>query len=393
MTIHVRRARGLFRARLRRRPFAILAMAAAMSSAPVTGSESAAPAPRPHFGNTAEQVQLELPPGKRLGSVVAVSIAPNGDMFLLHDVVWALEPIPIGAQLPPVVHLTADGKFIAAWGGPDQLPKINGMSQWPVGLDNLEVDADGNVWVFGYNEDDDGAAKFTADGKFISQIGARGRHGDITSTDHLNGPVSVFLDKKSRELFIADGYGNNRVISFHADTGKFLRTWGAYGKEPAPVTPPEKRTYGAALTDLPPPPPTFDSPVHKIIGTPDGKLYAADRKNNRVQEFERGPNGVQYAREVELAPGTAGGTAWDINFSPDYKYMYVADAMNMRIWIVDRASFKVLGWSSSAPDDEGNNNLSADRSGSHRIAVQPNGDLLIARTTLGLQHIKFTGIR
>ena len=33
-------------------------------------------------------------------------------------------------------------------------------------------------------------------------------------------------------MFVADGYGNHRVIVFDADTGAFKRMWGAFGNKP-----------------------------------------------------------------------------------------------------------------------------------------------------------------
>ena len=33
-------------------------------------------------------------------------------------------------------------------------------------------------------------------------------------------------------MYVADGYGNHRVIVFDADTGKYKRHWGAYGHKP-----------------------------------------------------------------------------------------------------------------------------------------------------------------
>jgi hypothetical protein len=33
-------------------------------------------------------------------------------------------------------------------------------------------------------------------------------------------------------LFVADGYGNHRVIVFDAGTGRFERMWGAFGNKP-----------------------------------------------------------------------------------------------------------------------------------------------------------------
>jgi hypothetical protein len=73
--------------------------------------------------------------------------------------------------------------------------------------------------------------------------------------------------------------------------------------------------------------------------------------------------------------------------------MYVADSMNLRIWIADRNAFAVLGWTSAAPEVEGDDNISTHLSGIHRIAIESSGDLLMARTIHGLQRLRFLGVR
>ena len=45
------------------------------------------------------------------------------------------------------------------------------------------------------------------------------------------------VDPKTNELYVADGYGNKRVIVFDADTGKYKRHWGAYGHKPDDTDP------------------------------------------------------------------------------------------------------------------------------------------------------------
>ena len=36
-------------------------------------------------------------------------------------------------------------------------------------------------------------------------------------------------DEDARELYVADGYGNRRIVVFDMNTGAFKRGWGAYG--------------------------------------------------------------------------------------------------------------------------------------------------------------------
>ena len=45
-------------------------------------------------------------------------------------------------------------------------------------------------------------------------------------------PTKIFEDPTANEVYIADGYGNRRIIVFDEDTGKYKRHWGAYGNRP-----------------------------------------------------------------------------------------------------------------------------------------------------------------
>src|ERR1700685_2223422 len=64
------------------------------------------------------------------------------------------------------------------------------------------------------------------------QIGHAGQSKGNTDTANLNLPADVTYYPKTNELFVADGYGNRRIIVFDADSGKFKRMWGAFGSVP-----------------------------------------------------------------------------------------------------------------------------------------------------------------
>ena len=64
------------------------------------------------------------------------------------------------------------------------------------------------------------------------QIGRGGQSKGNADTQNLNQPADAFVHTQTNELFVADGYGNRRVIVFDADTGKFKRMWGAFGNVP-----------------------------------------------------------------------------------------------------------------------------------------------------------------
>jgi hypothetical protein len=90
-------------------------------------------------------------------------------------------------------------------------------------------------------------------------------------------------------LFVADGYGNRRVIVFDADTGAFKRMWGAFGNKPLdnvpdpPKVPEASRIPAKEATGRGPE--QFVQPVHATRVSNDGLVYVSDRGGKRVQVF------------------------------------------------------------------------------------------------------------
>ncbi len=118
----------------------------------------------------------------------------------------------------------------------------------------------------------------------------------IYDPDHLGGPANFYVDPKTNELFIADGYINKRVVVYDAATGKYKRHWGAYGKRPDDT---EKYTYPVTPEN----PPQQYSTLHGLVGTKDGLIYVSDRRGNRIQVFRQ--NG-EYLMERFVRPETGG---------------------------------------------------------------------------------------
>jgi len=338
---------------------------------------------RPRFARELEVPALDLPPGKAIGAVLAVVRDRDGDLFLLHQPnAQGLDPDHEGLDcwLPPIVRLSPDFRFVAAWGGPESVPEIDGVSQWPSGAEGLECDGEGNLWVFGYRAGDNAVLKYTPAGEFLMQIGARGKTGDDTSTEYLDRPTACYHDLANREVFISDGYGNRRVIAFNSDTGAFTRMWGSFGKQPGELS--DEESYG--------------SPVHKVTRGPNGLLYVADRKKSRIQEFELTPDGARFTREVYVAPGTNvynSGSTWDVGFSPDGKFIHVADGGNFRVWSLDIETLEVLGSTTVHDEYENEVNRPIVYTLLHRFWVEPNGDLLLACVNRGLRRLRYLGTR
>ena len=141
------------------------------------------------------------------------------------------------------------------WGGPGE------GYEWPRSMHGITVDGKNNVWLAGNSGNT--VLKFTRDGKFLLQVGKNGASKGNTDPLNFHNPAEVSVDDAANEAFIADGYGNRRVVVIDATTGKFKRMWGGYGKPPTDPAPGElsRRTIrksrchstGAQCTALPSP--------------------------------------------------------------------------------------------------------------------------------------------
>jgi len=220
---------------------------------------------------------------------------------------------------PPVMEFDREGNLVQGWGGP------GAGYDWPQNEHGIFVDAQGNVWLAGNAEKDAQILKFTRDGRFLMQIGKPGMSTGDADTKNLSRPADVRLDPATNELFVADGYGNHRVIVFDAATGAYKRHWGANGRPPGDQSVKQ-----------------FKNPVHCIRIAKDGLVYVCDRSNNRIQVFRK--DGT-FVREFSVAPDTRGaGSVWDLDFSADagQTFLYTADGENNHIWLLLRDNGKVL---------------------------------------------------
>ena len=134
--------------------------------------------------------------------------------------------------------------------------------------------------------------KFTQDGKFLMQVGKKGRRPDSLARIASISSRRSCLPPKTNEAFLADGYGNKRVAVIDADTGKMKRFWGAYGNPPDDKLDLWARTPGGPLAK------GFRGPVHCAEPTNDGLVYVCDRTNDRLQVFTLEG---KYVNEIQAA--------------------------------------------------------------------------------------------
>lgn len=331
-----------------------------------------------------------------LGSVIGVSVDTHDHIWIIHRPgslermeTYATANPPAAeccAPAPPVLEFNEEGDLIGHWGGPG--PGYD----WPASNHGITVDYKGNVWIGGNARtppapvggvappagamNDCMLLKFTQDGKFLMQIGKPGGSQGSNDTANLRLPAKTVVDPKTNEVYVADGYGNRRVIVFDADTGAYKRHWGAYGHRPDDaVLPP----YNPAD----PPAQQFRTPVHSVALANDGLLYVCDRINDRIQVFKT--DGT-FVKEAFVARETRGdGSVFDIAFSsdPQQTYLYVADGSNMQIHILQRDTMEMLTSFGDGGRQPG------EFYAVHSIATDSRGNLFTTETYRGQRVQKF----
>jgi hypothetical protein len=336
-----------------------IAMAAAMCTAGLTALQSAPPVfqvdplwPKP------------LPNHWLLGSVTGVAVDARDHVWVVHrgyDSMNARNEIGAATNpktaddccvpAPHVLEFDAAGTLVGHWGGP---PVDKEKFDWPVSPGGIAADTKGSIWITAAGAPDiPGSAnatagrgrggtggagtagqgrgtaaaapkpqdahvlKFTRAGAFLLQIGKAGQPGDDESTTALNKPAGIAVDAAANEVYVADGFGNHRVVVFDASTGAFKRKW----------TGGDTAFKGVSCVEI----------------AKDGTVYVCDRGNNRVAAFDKSG---KLLKSGVVAPETKGtGTVWDVAFSsdPQQRFLYVADGHDQKVFILRRDTLETVG--------------------------------------------------
>jgi 6-phosphogluconolactonase (cycloisomerase 2 family) len=295
-----------------------------------------------------------------IGTVIGVGIDAKDNVWIVHRegsleakekyATWQPKAALCCAPAPPVLAFNQDGDLIAHWGGPGQ------GFDWPASNHGIDVDHKGNVWIGGngrgkapataglpHDESQMGAGavhdsfvlKFTQGGKFIAQLGKPFQGKGSNDPGHLKLPAKTLVDPKTNELYVADGYGNRRVIVYDADTLKYKRHWGAYGSKPDDTQLPNYDPSAPLAKQ-------FRTPVHGLALSNDGILYVCDRTNDRIQAFKT--DGT-YLAETVIEKNTLGdGSTFDVAISrdPQQRFLYIADGSNMKVHVLERQTLAYL---------------------------------------------------
>lgn len=198
----------------------------------------------------------KLPDGRSWGQVIGVEVDPDGES------IWVLDRCgphgcmgAPGSTVDPIQKFDRLGKLVTSFGA--------GMFNWPHGF---FVDHAGNIWVtdgIGVNGMGNTVFKFSPDGKTLMRLGRPGIAGRDQET--FSWPSDVLVASNG-DIFVADGHGpksNARIVKFTGD-GRFIKEWGR---------------EGAAAGE-------FDVP-HGIAIDSSGRIFVADRSNNRIQIFDQ----------------------------------------------------------------------------------------------------------
>jgi streptogramin lyase len=197
---------------------------------------------------------LKMPEGRKIGATFGLSIDRDGKSLWAFDR-CATADFCAGTNLNPIFKFDAGGKVVANFGA--------GMFASPHGL---YADRDGNVWATDFRDKDGKGhtvTKFSPDGKVLMTLGKVGVKGD--GQDTFNAPSNTLVAPNG-DIFVADGHGgdtNARIVKFSKE-GKFIKAWGKKGTGPG----------------------EFDTP-HMLAMDSAGRLFVADRVNNRIQIFDQ----------------------------------------------------------------------------------------------------------
>jgi len=225
-----------------------------------------------------------LPDGRKWGALNGVDIDRDGASVWVADRCGANPATPpgvspfqwdscAGSKLPPVLKFDSSGNLLRSFGA--------GMFIFP---HKIYVDRDGNVWVVDLrsaNErernqyPDTGGrghtvTKFSPEGRVLLTLGKPGVAG--YPPDALTEPTSI-VAAPNGELFITEGHSGQspaatpdtvaRISRFTKD-GRFIKSFGRFGSGPV----------------------EFRTP-HDIAMDAQGRLYVADRGNNRLQILDQ----------------------------------------------------------------------------------------------------------
>jgi hypothetical protein len=252
----------------------------------------------------------KLPDGRKMGSTSAVDIDRDG------KTVWVVERCGANScldretnqikDIPVIIHFDENGNVLKMFGA--------GMF---VSAHGIYVDKEDNIWVTDYQDNvpappggrgrrggqgADAAGggrasvsdipagprpgatkghqvyKFSPDGKLLMTLG---KPGGAAFPDYFYEPDDVIVAPNG-DIFVSEGHGlgNNQHIFKFSPDGKLIKSWGKFGTGPN----------------------EFEQP-HSLAFDSKGRLYVADRNNNRIQILDQDGNYLGEMRQFSRPSG------------------------------------------------------------------------------------------
>jgi hypothetical protein len=240
------------------------------------------------------------------------------------------------------------------------------------------VDDNDFIWLAGNGKKDGQLLKFTMDGKFVLQIGRRGRQ-----RQQRHRPARLACRRGGRYRgeggVRADGYANRRVAVFDAETGAYKRHWGAYGNKPSDEKTPRYDPAETAVTAV-----RQSGALHPPR---QGRADLCVRPHQQPAAGFR-KDGTFVSEHIYEKNTRGNGTVYDLVFSPDaaQKLIYMIDGMNGEVRVVDRASKEVVTRFGRPGRQAGQ------FTALHNIAVDRQGNVYTAEVNTGQRVQKFRRI-
>ena len=278
----------------------------------------------------------QLPEGETLGQVAGISIDSHGTVFVFHrgHQPWLEEEpqkLKLVAESVIIAFDGSTGKVISRW-GENMFLRPHGMF----------IDHRDHVWLTDVRRQQ--VFEFTADGKLVRSFGERQVSGEDAS--HFNQPTDVAVAPDG-SFYVSDGYGNNRVVKFSAD-GRFLFQWGTKGGDPG----------------------QFNLP-HGVALDAEGRVYIADRENDRIQVFTAEGKFLTQWKGADI------GRPYGIRVGRD-GLVYVADGGEQPKTPPDRSKLVVLNRDGRLIASFGRwGNYDGQFMMAHDLAVSPNGTVFV----------------
>lgn len=199
------------------------------------------------FAFQSDDAFFKIPDEYKFNEVAGVSIDDDDNAY-----VFVRAPLPDGAagSRGRILVFDKKGDFQFSWGEDTYGGRAHAV----------HVSPDGFVYVVENTRH--AIDKYTRKGDLVWTLGNVGQPAPKWSGQPFNLPTHLAVSKKTGDIFVSDGYGNNSIHRFSAD-GNLIISWGTHGIEPG----------------------NFQSP-HNVCVDDDDYVYVADRENSRIQVFD-----------------------------------------------------------------------------------------------------------